>query len=146
MKKLLFIIMVLALVSTTFVSAREAGKTNSSKSQIAGPEKELLILLTTADKEVLTKMVGPYLMVSAKAWEKRTLMIWGPSEKTISENADLADLLKKLKEGGVILKACKWCADQYKVGEKLAELGFEVAYMGTPLTEALQGNQKILVF
>jgi hypothetical protein len=146
MKRLLFAVLMLTLISSTFTLAIDGKKGDKTEAKVTGAEKELFIVLTTGDKEVLTKVVAPYLSVSAKSWEKRTLLIWGPSEKTIAENAELADVIKKLKDGGVILKACKWCADQYKVGDKLAALGFEVAYMGTPLTEALQSNLKMLTF
>lgn len=142
MKKLFLILLIFVLpTAAAFLSNTELEQ--SVKMQ---GEKTLFVLLTNADNEVLTKMVAPYLMISAKSWEKRVLLVWGPSEKTIAENAGLAELLKKLKDSGVELKACKWCADQYGVGEKLTALGFEVAYMGTPLTEALQNNMKVMVF
>jgi len=137
-----------ALVVCAAVSALAAVRAlpgNLGDQAVTG-DKSLLIVWTTGEKDVFTKMVGPYLTVSAKAWTQRTLMIWGPSEKLSSEDADVQALVQKLKEGGVILKACKWCAEQYGVDKKLAALGFEVNYMGTPLTEAIQSGQKVVTF
>lgn len=114
--------------------------------QAGTADKSLMIVWTTGEKDVFTKMAGPYLAVMAKSWTQRTLMIWGPSEKLAAEDADVQALVQKLKESGVILKACKWCAEQYGVDKKLAELGFEVNYMGGPLTEAVQSGMKVLTF
>ena len=43
-----------------------------------------------------------------------------------------------MKEAGVELFACKACADNYGVSDKLAGLGIDVKYMGMPLTEILK--------
>ncbi len=146
MKKAIITIVLAVFFFSSYSNAAGIEKQIQDKSSAVSSEKELFVLLTNGDKEVLTKMVAPYLNVAAKSWEKRTLLIWGPSEKTIAENPDLKELIAKLKDGGVILKACKWCAEQYMVGDVLSSLGFEVAYMGTPLTEALQSNMKVMIF
>lgn len=146
MKKLIYAVIITLIISSSYSFAGDRKLNQLNGTNTLGAEKELFILLTSGDIEVFNKMVAPYLNVSAKSWEKRTLLIWGPSEKLIAENSELAETVKKLKESGVVLKACKWCADQYKVGDALTKLGFEVAYMGTPLTEALQSNMKVMIF
>jgi hypothetical protein len=45
---------------------------------------------------------------------------------------------------GVHVTACKACADQLGVTEKLEKLDIEVKYWGTPLTELLVNNEKLL--
>ena len=47
---------------------------------------------------------------------------------------------------GIIVEACKACADEYGVAAKLEELGITVKYMGKPLTDFLQLDYKILTF
>ena len=93
-------------------------------------------------------MVFPYSLNSMKMewWSDVELIIWGPSAKLLSEDEELQEAVKKLKERGVILTACKWCTDQYEVSDKLAALGVDVKYMGKPLTAYLKGGDKVLVF
>jgi hypothetical protein len=55
-------------------------------------------------------------------------------------------MVKKMGETGVRLTACKWCADEYGVSEKLEQIGIEVKYMGKPLTGFLKSGQPVLVF
>ena len=49
-----------------------------------------------------------------------------------------------MKEAGVILEACKACADLYHVSTKLKELGIDVKYMGQSLTEYLKSDKVVL--
>jgi len=141
-------ILILAFAAWAAVSAFAASRAVPAAAavQAVAGDKDLFIVWTTGEKDVFTKMIGPYLNVAAKSWTQRTLLVWGPSERLAAEDADVQGLVQKLKSSGVILKACKWCAEQYGVDKKLAELGFEVDYMGTPLTEALQSGQKIVAF
>ena len=123
-----------------------------AESQSSHPEKEtpgsLAILWTTGEKEVFTKVVYPYGLNSTKQgwWETVTLIVWGPSSKLLSEDSELQEMLKRLKDAGAVLTACKWCSDQYGVSEKLAELGVDVKYMGKPLTQFLKSGYKMLIF
>jgi hypothetical protein len=43
-----------------------------------------------------------------------------------------------MKEEGVILQACRTCADSYGVSPVLTELGIDVKLMGEPLTRFLR--------
>lgn len=45
---------------------------------------------------------------------------------------------------GVIVTACKACADQLGVRSELKSLGIEVKYWGTGLTEILKSEDKLL--
>jgi hypothetical protein len=53
-------------------------------------------------------------------------------------------VIQKMKEAGVILEACKACADLYCVSSKLEDLGIDVKYMGQPLTEYLKSDRIVL--
>lgn len=111
------------------------------------PEK-LVVLWTSADKEVATKMVFMYTFNAKRLgwWEAVTLVVWGPSTKLLSEDAELQEHLAKMKEAGVELLACKACADMYGISGKLKELGIEVRYMGEPLTQYLKEGYKVITF
>jgi len=51
-----------------------------------------------------------------------------------------------MQELGIIVEACKACADQYGVAGKLEELGIEVKYMCEPLTDFLKSDVKVVTF
>jgi hypothetical protein len=59
----------------------------------------------------------------------------------------LQTAVKAMMADGVVIKACKACADSYGVSDDLAALGIEVKYMGQPLTEMLKSDQwQVLTF
>ena len=121
---------------------------SSASSQVNSEFKRIAILWTSNDIELFTKVVYPYALNSKKMkwWDEVTLIIWGPSSKLLAENKTLHENISKLREAGVILTACKWCSDQYKVSDTLGNLEIDVKYMGKPLSEFLQNNVKVLSF
>jgi len=112
-------------------------------------EKEKLVILwTTAEKDVFTKVAYMYGLNSKKYewWKEVTLIIWGPSAKLLAEDKELQENILAMKEEGVILTACKWCTDEYGVSDSLVKMGVDVKYMGKPLTEFIKENRHVLVF
>jgi len=109
---------------------------------------QLIVLWTSQDREVAQNMVFMYTLNSKLQgwWDKVKLIVWGPSAKLLSTDIEQQSELKKLKEAGVKLQACKACADRYDVAGKLMDMGIEVIYMGLPLTEYIQGNSSIITF
>ena len=79
-------------------------------------------------------------------WDQVTLLVWGPSSKLSSENTEIQESLKKMKDQGVELLACKGCADRYGVSAKLEELGIEVKYTGTYLSDFIKSDKKVITF
>jgi hypothetical protein len=108
----------------------------------------LVVLWTSGDKEVATKMVFMYTLNAKKKkwWDAVTLIIWGPSSKLLSEDADLQKIIAEMKAEGIKLEACKACADQYSVSSSLESLGIEVKYMGISLTDYIKRGEHILTF
>lgn len=78
-------------------------------------------------------------------WEDITLLIWGPSAKLLTEDDELQEYLKKIQKEGVHLLACKGCADQYGIADKLTNLGVTVRYTGTDLTNFIK-EIKVVTF
>ncbi len=120
---------------------------NEKDSQQEKSEK-LLVVWTSGDKEVAMKMVFMYVFNAKKYkwWNDIELLVWGPSSKLLSEDKELQDYIKKMKEAGINLSACKACADMYKVSDKLTELGITVKYKGVDLTENIKGDSKVITF
>jgi len=107
---------------------------------------KLAVLWTSGDKEVAEQMVFMYTL-NAKLyewWKEITLIIWGASSRLLSEDSDLQDQVRKMKEVGIKLLACKRCADNLGVTEKLEKLGVEVIYMGQLFTQILKDDIKLL--
>lgn len=111
-------------------------------------KSKLSVLWTSADREVALKMVFMYTLNSKLRnwWEEVTLIVWGPSARLLSEDVDLQEHVEKMISSGVVVKACKACADGYGVSEKLESLGIDVLYMGEPLTEILKEDEKLITF
>jgi hypothetical protein len=109
---------------------------------------KLNILWTSADKEVALKMVFMYAHAAKKQgwWKEVHLIIWGPSARLTATEKDVQDYLKRMQEAGVVVVACRACADQYGVSKTLEGLGIEVKYMGQPLTEILKRGEKLMTF
>lgn len=109
------------------------------------PDK-LVVLWTSADKEVAVKMVFMYTLNSRLRgwWDEVTLIVWGPSSKLLSEDIELQDYAKRMKEAGVRLMACKACADMYGIADDLEKLGIEVIYIGKAFTDFLKSDSKVI--
>jgi len=108
----------------------------------------LVVLWTSGDRDVADKMVFMYTLNSKlrQWWKEVTLIVWGPSSKLITEDIELQEYLKKLKDAGVRLEACISCADMYRASKKLAGLGFDVKPMGIPLTQYLKKGSAVITF
>lgn len=106
-------------------------KTNNSIAE----KKQQLILWTSGDRDVALKMVFMYALNCKKhSWmDNVRLLIWGPSAKLLSEDAELQKYLSELKKAGIELYACKACADMYGVSDKLTNMGVTVEYAGKML-------------
>lgn len=110
--------------------------------------EKLIVVWTSGDREVALKAAFMYTL-NAKVqdwWKEVVLIIWGPSAKLLAQDEELQIEIKKMKNAGVQLLACKACADSYRVSENLNRVGVQVQYMGLPLTQYLKENCKVLTF
>lgn len=108
---------------------------------------KLVVLWSTGDPEVAKKMVFMYTLNAKKNgwWKEITFIIWGPSAKLVSEDTELQDYISLMKKGGIVLEACKACADMYEVSDQLSELGIDVKYMGTFLTDYIKSESEHVI-
>jgi hypothetical protein len=151
MKKILMLPLVFFVLASVTLMAINPSKTMNETRKEMMEEKgadHLLIVWTSGDPDVAHKMVFMYAFNARKNgwWEQVTLLVWGPSAKLSSEDEDIQASLKKMKDQGVELLACKGCADQYGVSAKLEELGIEVKYTGTYLTDFIKSGKKVISF
>lgn len=108
----------------------------------------LVMVWSSADPEVARKMVFMYTKNSRLRgwWDRVRLVAWGPAARLIASDTELQEELQELKVAGVELLACRACADLYGVADRLEALGFEVKFMGQPLTDMLKGGWTCLTF
>ena len=108
--------------------------------------RHLYVLWTSADPITADKMVFMY-AINALArgwWEEVTLVIWGSSTKLVSEDEHIQERIQDALDVGVYVTACKGCADQLEVSEKLETLGIDVKYWGLELTNILKNDETLL--
>jgi len=148
MKKALFILfLILSVIMTKNSKAQQAETTNTDTELIIDSEK-LVVVWTSGDAEVAKKMVYMYTYNAKKYgwWKDITFIIWGPSAKLLTEDNELQDYIKRMKKEGIVLEACKACAEMYEVSDKLTELGVDVKYMGTVLTDYIKSERHVITF
>jgi hypothetical protein len=106
----------------------------------------LVVIWVTRDREAALNMALMYAKNSRLKgwWETVHLVVWGPSARLLTEDAELQAEIEDCKAAGVELLACKACADRYGASEALAAMGLEVVYMGEPLTRYLKHGWKVL--
>jgi|SRR6056297_1780054 len=109
-------------------------------------ENKLYILWTNGSALTFKKMVSMYAYNSKKNnwWSKITIIIWGETTKLVDEDQEVQIHIKKLIESGVNVSACKACADELEVSNHLDQLGIELKYWGTPLTEIIKSKENLI--
>lgn len=107
---------------------------------------KLNILWVNDNPDTAHTMVFMYAINSIKNgwWDEVDVIIWGASAKLVAENEGVQERIKLAQMSGVNVIACKGCAIQFNVFDKLNELNIEVKGMGNPLTEILKNDEKII--
>jgi hypothetical protein len=113
-----------------------------------GKSEKLLIIWTSGDKGVAKNMVLMYAMNAMLEgwWDEVTLLVWGPSSPLLAFDTELQSEMKKAKEAGVRVVACKRCALNYQVEQELLDLGLEVFFSGEFLTEWIKSGDHYITF
>jgi hypothetical protein len=126
--------------------AQTEEKSNPNKTTMLAEDEKLVILWTSGDRDVALKMVFMYTYNAKKNdwWKDITLVVWGPSAKLLTEDSELQEYMQRIMEVGVEVRACKGCADQYGVSEKLEALGVTVLYIGKELTDYIKQGRNVL--
>jgi Uncharacterized protein conserved in archaea len=106
----------------------------------------LVVLWISGDREAAMHMALMYAKNSRLKgwWDQVRLMVWGPSAKLLSEDAELQAEVAECMAAGVQVEACKACADRYGVGPALEALDIDVRYVGVPMTNYLKDGWKVL--
>jgi hypothetical protein len=127
------------------------GLVNPLKAQSVKPNTAsdtLVVLWSSGDPEVAEKACLMYTGAAKKyGWFKEVILIvWGPSEKLLAENAMLKEKIAAMKKDGVIVEACVACSNMYGVTNALKVCEVDVKGMGVPLTRYLKRGYKLVSF
>jgi hypothetical protein len=131
------LLVIVALAGQVFVRAEEQDE-----------KSKLGVLWTSGDADVAHKVCFMYTHNAKEAgwFDEVKLIIWGPSSRLLAGDKELEKKIKEMMASGVVVKACKACADMYGVSDEISEMGVEVKYMGEPLSDMLKGDWKVLTF
>ena len=107
---------------------------------------KLNILWTTDNKDTIFSMLSMYATNSIKKgwWKELNIIIWGASAKLVATDTQVQTEVLEMLSRGINIEACRACADDFGVTEKLEKLGIKVHYMGEPLTNYLKSDDKFI--
>jgi len=110
--------------------------------------EQLVVVWTSGDPEVAKTMVFMYTLNAKKqGWfDEVTFVVWGPSARLLAGEAELRDQVDAMLEAGVVVEACRRCAEEYDVASELESMGIDVRYMGSPLSAYLKEGRRVLTF
>ena len=108
--------------------------------------QELLILWTNDNIGTSLNMVLMYAEnAKIQGWQENvTLLIWGSTAKLVSENPEIQNYIQVILGVKVRVVACKQCAENYNVVDKLENQGIEVFYTGQFLTDWIKEDKKLI--
>jgi hypothetical protein len=125
-----------------------SGKSYGQLQPQAGPSDTLVVLWSSGDPDVAEKACLMYTAAAKKfKWFSEViLVVWGPSEKLLAENAVLKEKVAALQKSGVIVQACIACSNMYGVTDTLKVCQVDVKGMGVPLTKYLKRGYRVVSY
>lgn len=141
MKIHLVLFLLLLITSSTKQIHAQAVNTNTASDT-------LVVVWSSGDPEVAIKACLMYAHAAKKnKWFNEViLVVWGPSEKLLAENATMKDKVAAMKKDGIIVEACVACSNMYNVTNELKVCEVDVKGMGVPLTRYLKRGYKIISY
>ena len=109
-------------------------------------KRNLYILWTNADPITAENMVFMYAVNSRihDWWENVTVIIWGAPAKLVAHDVSIQHMIEEAKSAGVHVSACRACADQLGVREKLEALDIDIKHWGGALTELMKNGEQLI--
>ena len=107
--------------------------------------KLLMIIATGENEKALTGLMYASKALSEGWMDDVKVIFFGPSERLLIEDEMIA---KTAKEIGAVEKpiACKYISDREGISEKIQDLGLQVEYVGTIISDLLRDGYVPMVF
>ena len=78
-------------------------------------------------------------------WKSVHLIVWGATTKLLCESADMQRLVQRFLDEGGQVSACKRCAENLGVLDKLEAIqGVKVYYIGEHFSDIIKGTDKLI--
>ena len=110
--------------------------------------KNIFVILSSGDREVALEVGLVYPLNAAKnKWmDEVKVIIFGPSEKVVAYDTEVQGRIKELRDSGVEVMACRWCADRMNITSRLENIGIKVIYVGSVISQLLKDGWASLTF
>ena len=107
---------------------------------------KLAIVIITSDLGAIYNMALMYGYNSKTKgwWQEVEIIFWGPATVALATTPNLQSEIKKCLEAGIEVSACRKCAENYDVVEKIESTGLALYYIGEHLTDLLKSDAKVL--
>ena len=109
-------------------------------------KKRILVLWTSGEKDTALNMVFMYGLNAKRKgwWDEVTLLVWGASTRLLGTDPEVQERLPALQEAGVEMIACRACAANLGLVEKLESLNVQVFFTGEYLSRRIQAGDTVL--
>ncbi|MFC1995857.1 DsrE family protein [Chloroflexota bacterium] len=89
---------------------------------------KVFVVVTSGDKEVVNwpSLGYPFYVTINKWMDKVKMILFGPSEELTANDSEIQVKLKELQDVGIEVIACKACADEWDITDKLEKTGCDV--------------------
>ena len=99
---------------------------------------KILVIIATRDREkILTAIMYARNTIAQNWLEDVKVMFFGPSEKLLVEDQEIALEAQKLANIGETI-ACRFLSDRDKISDKISKLGVTVDYVGTSIAKLIK--------
>ncbi len=125
------------------------GDTDADSDSDTDSDTDRLAVVWYSDDEMVAHRLALMYTHAAKTsgwFDVVELIVWGPSQVLLTSNSSVQDKVAEMQSDGVIVEACRACADLYGVTDELEALGITVKYMGRPLSDMQKNGWKTLTF
>ncbi len=107
---------------------------------------KLLVIVATSDKEKAQTALMYANNAIKRGWlDDVKVVYFGPSEKLVVEDPIISDQARVIAEAGGSI-ACKYISDRDGVSEKFEELGVQVEYVGSIISDLIKDGYTPMVW
>ncbi|RLF60823.1 MAG: hypothetical protein DRN37_02030 [Thermoplasmata archaeon] len=107
--------------------------------------KVLVIIATGEEEKALTGVMYAYKTMSEGWLDEVQVMFFGPSERLLVQNGEIAKMAKELCAVQQPI-ACKFISDRDGISEQIEGLGVKVEYVGTVIADFIKQGYVPMVF
>ena len=107
---------------------------------------KILVIIASSDREkILTALMYARNTMTYKWLEDVKVMFFGPSERLLVEDAEIAAEASSIADVGEAI-ACKFLSDRDGTSEKIADMGVNVEYVGSMIADLLKDGYTPMVW